>query len=97
VERTLGLRRVAAVGVGPAGSQQLVVVIEDPAAADGPAASEVAAAVRKAVSAPVASVLTVSKLPVDIRHNAKIDRALVASWASDVLAGRRAKRLTRRW
>ncbi len=97
VERSLGLRRVAAVGVGPLGIQQLVVVIEDPAAPDGPADSGVTAAVREAVSAPVASVLTASKLPVDIRHNAKIDRALVASWASDLLAGRRAKRLTRRW
>ncbi len=96
VERTLGLRRVAAVGVGPVGSQQLVVVIEDPTAADGPADSDVAVAVRDSVAQPVACVLTVSKLPVDIRHNAKIDRALVAAWASDVLAGRRAKRLTRR-
>jgi acyl-CoA synthetase (AMP-forming)/AMP-acid ligase II/pimeloyl-ACP methyl ester carboxylesterase len=97
VERALGLRRVAAVGVGPVGRQQLVVVIEDPAADDGPADGVVAAAVREAVGEPVASVLAVSKLPVDIRHNAKIDRALVASWASEVLAGRRAKRLTRRW
>jgi acyl-CoA synthetase (AMP-forming)/AMP-acid ligase II len=97
VERSLGVRRVAAVGVGPVGSQQLVVVIEDPAAGDGPASSDIAAAVREAVSHLVASVLTVPELPVDIRHNAKIDRALVASWASDVLAGRRANRLTRRW
>jgi hypothetical protein len=50
-----------------------------------------------AVGKPVASVLTVPELPVDIRHNAKIDRAQVASWASDVLAGRPAKRLMRRW
>jgi len=95
VERTLGLRRVAAVGVGPVGSQQLVVVIEDPAAGEGPADADVATAVRAAVNEPIASVLVASKLPVDIRHNAKIDRALVASWASDVLAGRRTKRLTR--
>jgi acyl-CoA synthetase (AMP-forming)/AMP-acid ligase II len=97
VERTLGLRRVAAVGVGPVGSQQLVVVIEDPEADDGPADSDVADAVRRAVEVPVASVLAVAKLPVDIRHNAKIDRAEVASWASDVLAGRRARSLARRW
>jgi hypothetical protein len=72
-----------------------VVVIEDPDASEGSAEADVAAAVRAAVSEPVASVLVVSKLPVDIRHNAKIDRALVASWASDVLAGGRTKRLTR--
>ncbi len=97
VERTLGLRRVAAVGVGPVGTQQLVVVIEDPAAGDGAADSDVATAVRDAVGEPVASVLTVSALPVDIRHNAKIDRVEVASWASDVLAGRRSRGRTRRW
>jgi acyl-coenzyme A synthetase/AMP-(fatty) acid ligase len=97
VERALGVRRSAAVGVGPVGSQQLVIVIEDPAAGDGPADSDVAATVRRAVTAPVASVLTASKLPVDIRHNAKIDRAEVGEWASEILAGRRLGRLTRRW
>ena len=96
VERALGVARVAAVGVGPAGSQQLVVVIEDPEATPGPAGIDVAAAVRQAVAEPVAAVLTVARLPVDIRHNAKIDRIAVASWADDVLAGRRARRLSRR-
>ena len=96
VERALGAGRVAAVGVGPSGSQQLVVVIEDPDAAAGPAGADVAAAVRGAVDEPVAAVLAVPQLPVDIRHNAKIDRAAVASWAADVLAGRRARSLSRR-
>jgi acyl-CoA synthetase (AMP-forming)/AMP-acid ligase II/pimeloyl-ACP methyl ester carboxylesterase len=96
IERTLRLRRVAAVGVGPVGSQQLVVVVEDADADDGPAGSDLAAEVRRVIDAPVASVLTVSALPVDIRHNAKIDRAAVAGWASDVLAGRRATAPTRR-
>ena len=96
VERALGVARVAAVGVGPDNSQQLVVVIEDPEATPGPADSDVAAAVRGAVGEPVAAVLTVAQLPVDIRHNAKIDRSAVASWASDVLAGRRARSLSRR-
>jgi acyl-coenzyme A synthetase/AMP-(fatty) acid ligase len=92
VERTLGVRRAAAVGVGPIGSQQLVIVIEDPETGEGPADAEVASWVREAVEAPVASVLSVRQLPVDIRHNAKIDRVAVASWAADVLAGRRARR-----
>ncbi len=96
VERALGVARVAAVGVGPTNSQQLVVVVEDPEATPGPADSDVAAAVREAVGEPVAAVLTVAQLPVDIRHNAKIDRSAVASWASDVLAGRRARSLSRR-
>jgi olefin beta-lactone synthetase len=94
VERTLGVRRSAAVGVGPEGSQQLVVVIEDADASDGPADSKQAAAVRGAVAEPVAAVLTTRRLPVDIRHNAKIDRAAVAAWADDVLAGRRFQALS---
>jgi acyl-coenzyme A synthetase/AMP-(fatty) acid ligase len=96
VERSLGVGRVAAIGVGPVGSQQLVVVIEDPAAPEGPADGAVATRVRAAVPEPVASVLSVKELPVDIRHNAKIDRTAVAAWASDVLAGRRSRRLVRR-
>jgi acyl-CoA synthetase (AMP-forming)/AMP-acid ligase II len=96
VERVLGGGRVAAVGVGPSGSQQLVVVVEDPEATAGPAAADVAATVRSVADQPVAAVLMAPKLPVDIRHNAKIDRTLVASWAADVLAGRRARSLSRR-
>ena len=95
VERALGVPRVAAVGVGPVGNQQLVIVVEDPDATEGPAGRERAASVREAVSESVASVLTVARLPVDIRHNAKIDRAAVASWAGDVLAGHRVRSLTR--
>jgi acyl-CoA synthetase (AMP-forming)/AMP-acid ligase II/pimeloyl-ACP methyl ester carboxylesterase len=96
VERSLTLRRVAAVGVGPVGSQQLVIVVEDPEATDGPASAELATSVRQVVDQPVAAVLTVRRLPVDIRHNAKIDRTVVAAWADDVLAGRRARRLSGR-
>ncbi len=95
VERALGVPRVAAVGVGPVGSQQLVIVVEDADATEGPAGGELVASVRQSVSESVASVLTVRQLPVDIRHNAKIDRAAVASWAGDVLAGRRVRSLAR--
>lgn len=94
VERTLGVRRAAAVGVGPMGTQQLVVVIEDPNGDDAGVDVALTAAVRAVVTEPVASVLTVRQLPVDIRHNAKIDRASVATWAAEVLAGRRVRRLT---
>ena len=92
VEQLDGIARVAAVGVGPTGCQQLVVVVEDEAAGDGIAAADLAARVRAAVSHPVAAVLTVGALPVDIRHNTKIDRAAVARWAGAVLTGGRAKR-----
>ena len=92
VERLAGISRVAAVGVGPAGCQQLVVVVEDARMADGIAPPDLAERVRTVVAHPVAAVLTVRALPVDIRHNTKIDRAAVATWAGDVLSGGRAKR-----
>ena len=91
VERALGLMRSAAVGVGPAGAQQLVVVVEQPDADAGPADAEIMARVRNEVAHPVAAVLSVPSLPVDVRHNAKIDRAAVAACADTVLAGGRVK------
>ncbi len=91
VERALGLARSAAVGVGPTGVQQLVVVLEDPTSDPGLASTRRTAQVREVVAHPVAAVLTVPHLPVDIRHNAKIDRTAVAGWADAVLAGRRAR------
>ena len=94
IERALGLQRVAAVGVGPIGAQQLVIVLEQTDADDGPVRADTAAAVRGLVDVPIAAVLSASALPVDIRHNAKIDRIAVGSWASDLLAGRRARSLT---
>ena len=93
IERSLGLGRVAAVGVGPVGRQQVVVVIEDDTAPEGPGGDDLTTAVRAAVDTPIASVLSVRQLPVDIRHNAKIDRAAVAAWATELLAGRRTRRL----
>ena len=90
VERDLNLTRVAAVGVGPHGCQQLVVVLEDSASNDGLASTDLTARIRSTVEYPVAAVLTLRSMPVDIRHNAKIDRTAVAAWANDVLAGRRA-------
>ena len=92
VETSLALARVAAVGVGPAGRQQLVVVVEDQHGADGLASTDLTVRVRSVVNQPVAAVLSRRSLPVDIRHNAKIDRIAVARWADDVLAGRRFRR-----
>ncbi len=81
-----GRPTVAAVGVGPDGTQQLVLVL---AGSGGPLASpELAAVARSAAGLPVAAVLVRKALPVDIRHNSKIDRVAVADWATDVLAGR---------
>ncbi|MDD9206236.1 AMP-binding protein, partial [Georgenia sp. 10Sc9-8] len=91
-----GVRRAGAVGVGPAGTQQLVVVVEtdptfDPRARAGPslATPGLARLVRAAVGRPVAAVVRVPELPTDVRHNAKIERAGLAAWAGELLAGRR--------
>ena len=92
VERLAGIVKAAAVGVGPNGCQQLVVVLERADAPEGLAAADLAVAVRTAVVDAVAAVLSVHALPVDIRHNTKIDRALVARWATLVLSGASAKR-----
>ena len=77
---------VAVVGVGPVGTQQLVVVLTGPG---GPLAPTARDAARAAAGRPVAAVLVRESLPVDIRHNSKIDRVEVARWASSLCrAGR---------
>ena len=94
-----GVASAAAVGVGPVGTQQVVVVVvPQPGIAARRAGAPLLAvapltdAVRAAVGVPVAAVLVADALPVDIRHAAKIDRARVAGWAGRVLAGDRAGR-----
>ncbi len=75
----------AAVGVGPTGTQQVVVVVTG---SGGPLAPKaITDLVRAAAGRDVAAVLVRSALPVDIRHNSKVDRVAVARWASKVLAG----------
>lgn len=80
----------AAVGVGPSGTQVLVVVLvlssggSKPGLADEDVADRVRA---QAKPHDVAAVLTVSSIPVDKRHNSKIDRPRVARWAEKILAG----------
>ena len=81
---------VAVVGVGPVGTQQVVVVL---AGSGGPLApTAVADVARAAAGVPVAAVLVTSTLPVDIRHNSKIDRVAVGEWAAGLLSGRAAGR-----
>jgi acyl-coenzyme A synthetase/AMP-(fatty) acid ligase/pimeloyl-ACP methyl ester carboxylesterase len=76
----------AAVGVGPVGTQQVVVVVGG-APRRGPADLDLTARVRAAAGCDVAAVLVMPALPVDIRHQSKIDRAAIAAWATSVLAG----------
>ena len=119
-ESVPGVRRAAAVGIGPHGVQQVAIVVEvesSAAASPGAAPSALAAAVRSAVLGPnrlgdrddsdteaevgrfghrspggrqgVAAVWVADRLPVDIRHNAKIDRTALAATMERVLAGGR--------
>ena len=84
--------RCAVTGVGPHGCQQVVVVVEADGKA-GLAASALDRAVRDALAPqPIAAVLTVPKLPVDRRHNSKIDRTRLGRFAEKVLAGGRTPR-----
>ena len=89
VEAASDIGLAAAVGVGPAGTQQTVIVLAT-ASQTGPLASpDLTAAVRSAAGVPIAAVLVTDRLPVDIRHASKIDRVRVARWADHVLAGGR--------
>ncbi|WP_328842607.1 alpha/beta fold hydrolase [Nakamurella leprariae] len=83
---------VAVVGVGPAGTQQVVVVVGTPGVRRSGvrADTETVDAVRALLAdlpVPVAAVLRHPGLPVDVRHNSKIDRVAVAGWAARALAG----------
>ncbi|WP_434994008.1 alpha/beta fold hydrolase [Arthrobacter sp. Ld5] len=89
------VRLAALVGVGPAGTQAVVAVLETdtagrrPALADAPLAAAARAAAGRA-GVDLAAVITVPALPVDIRHNAKIDRTRIAQWCGRFLSGTRA-------
>jgi hypothetical protein len=94
IERLSDVGLAAVVGVGPAGTQAVVAVVETvpPARRAGPAAPQLAGRVRKAArlaGVSVSAVLAVPAQPTDIRHNAKIDRTRLSRWASRVLAGGR--------
>ena len=81
----------AAVGVGPRGVQQVVLVVETQPAAARPALADLAltARVREAAGVPVAAVLVVDVLPTDVRHTSKVERTRLARGAERVLPGGR--------
>lgn len=56
---------------------------------EGLADAALTAQVRAAAGVPVAAVIRRRDLPVDIRHNSKVDRTALSAWASGLLAGRR--------
>jgi acyl-coenzyme A synthetase/AMP-(fatty) acid ligase len=93
VDQLDAVRRSAAVGVGPAGAQVVVVIAETVDAGRRPRQANLARIdlVRNAVAdrtgLDVAAVFEVASLPVDRRHNSKIDRTRLADWAAGILAG----------
>jgi acyl-coenzyme A synthetase/AMP-(fatty) acid ligase len=88
IEALPNVVRVAAVGVGPVNVQQIVIVVETINSSDGPAGTELTQAVRVALAPlTIAAVWTTKKLPVDIRHNSKIDRTAVSKQMSAILSG----------
>jgi acyl-coenzyme A synthetase/AMP-(fatty) acid ligase len=92
VERVDTVSAAAVVGVGPAGTQVVVVVVVPSAAAPRRltlADPDLADAVRSAAGVEVAAVLVTRELPVDIRHQSKVDRRAVARQAARALAGHR--------
>ena len=104
VERLDAVRAAAVVGVGPVGTQAVVVVVVPERPEPGarhlgrrrerllPAEPALAAEVRAAAGADVAAVLATAALPLDIRHASKVDRREVARRASRALAGSRSPR-----
>jgi acyl-coenzyme A synthetase/AMP-(fatty) acid ligase len=93
IEAQAPVTGAALVGVGPRGTQQPVaIVVAATPARRGLADDELARAVRGAADVPLAAVLTVRSLPVDIRHASKIDRSRLARWAGGVLSGARVGR-----
>jgi long-subunit acyl-CoA synthetase (AMP-forming) len=81
-----GAINAACVGIGPAGTQQVVLILEQPGSTHLVDAAETAA-FRLACEYRFAAVMRMEKLPVDIRHNSKIDRLALARWATSILGG----------
>ncbi|WP_286957552.1 alpha/beta fold hydrolase [Brevibacterium sp. UBA7493] len=99
-DRDPAVLRSAAVGVGPTGTQALVLVLEPAAGSDPesgeplapglaplPVAQRLRAQVAAVTGSDVAAVLIAPSFPTDIRHNSKIDRSRLADWAAAVLGG----------
>ena len=94
IETLHWVEMAAVVGVGPSGIQQLVAIVElgDPPKKAGLASVDLIDAVRDTAAASVGhdivAVLSVPRMPVDRRHNSKIDRSRLRTWAASVLAGK---------
>ena len=96
VEVAPQVEHAAVVGVGSAGAQQVVVVAVPSGARTRPGLADEALSdiVRDQIpEVDIAAVLVAPRLPVDKRHNSKINRTKIARWADRVLAGGRIGRI----
>ena len=88
-ETISGVERAAAVGIGEPGIQQIVIVLETDQKNENVASAALTAQVRQALGqVDVVAVWETKKLPVDIRHNSKIDRTALGQRMQKVLSGR---------
>lgn len=91
IETLEAVAMAAVVGVGPVGTQVVVAVVETTtrSSAIGGASLALTDQIRDVVAphVDIAAVLVVRKLPVDRRHNSKVDRSALAQWASRTLSG----------
>ncbi len=88
-ETISGVQRAAAVGIGDKGVQQIVIVLETHQKNENVASAALTAQVRQALGqVDVVAVWETKKLPVDIRHNSKIDRTALGQRMQKVLSGR---------
>ena len=78
------VKRSALVGVGPAGNQTPVIVIEAKGTINKKTLTEelLTLGASHAITQPIRQVLYHPAFPVDIRHNAKIGREQLARWAT---------------
>ncbi|GAA1548635.1 alpha/beta fold hydrolase [Brevibacterium picturae] len=85
--------RSSIVGIGPAGTQSLVAVLDaegtelSPGLAPLDLTSRLRELVDEVVGHDLTAVLVAPTFPTDIRHNSKIDRSRLATWADHVLSG----------
>ena len=79
------VRRSALVGVGPSGDQTPVIVIEAEGSVNEKAVTEelLQLAASHSVTRAIKQALFHPSFPVDIRHNAKINREQLAGWANN--------------
>jgi acyl-coenzyme A synthetase/AMP-(fatty) acid ligase len=91
IESIDGLSSAAVVGIGPRGTQQIVAVVQPVTPPRSPrlAGLDFVDAVRAAAGDDIVAVFELPELPVDRRHNSKIDRTRLAAWAESALSGKR--------